>query len=128
MDSLMFSLNSTIPVFLVMVLGYVLNKMGFFSESFLNISDKLVFRVALPAMLFMDMSGIDLYSDFDLKYVAFCACATTVAFLSIWALAKLFIRDRKPFQRSHTWRGIYRKHLRRYGHGAAHDDRQRAAF
>ncbi|MCJ7854963.1 AEC family transporter [Lachnospiraceae bacterium NSJ-143] len=95
MDSLMFSLNSTIPVFLVMVLGYVLNKMGFFSESFLNISDKLVFRVALPAMLFMDMSGIDLYSDFDLKYVAFCACATTVAFLSIWALAKLFIRDRK---------------------------------
>ncbi len=95
MDSLIFSLNSTIPVFLVMVLGYILNRKGFFSESFLKISDKLVFKVTLPVMLFMDMWGIDLYSDFDVKYVLFCAAATTTAFVVIWILAKIFIKDKK---------------------------------
>ncbi len=95
MDSLIFSLNSTIPVFLVMVLGYILNRKGFFTESFLKISDKLVFKVTLPVMLFMDMWGIDLYSDFDVKYVLFCAAATTIAFVVIWILAKIFIKDKK---------------------------------
>ncbi len=95
MDSLIFSLNSTIPVFLVMVLGYILNRKGFFTESFLKISDKLVFKVTLPVMLFMDMWGIDLYTDFDVKYVLFCAAATTIAFVVIWILAKIFIKDKK---------------------------------
>ncbi len=95
MDSLIFSLNSTIPVFLVMVLGYILNRKGFFTESFLKISDKLVFKVTLPVMLFMDMWGIDLYLDFDIKYVLFCAAATTIAFVVIWILAKIFIKDKK---------------------------------
>ena len=91
MDSLIFSLNSTIPVFLVMVLGYILNRKGFFTESFLKISDKLVFKVTLPVMLFMDMWGIDLYLDFDIKYVLFCAAATTIAFVVILILAILII-------------------------------------
>lgn len=95
MDSLIFSLNSTIPVFLVMVLGYILNRKGFFTESFLKISDKLVFKVTLPVMLFMDMWGIDLYTDFDVKYVLFCAAATTIAFVVIWIMAKIFIKDKK---------------------------------
>ena len=95
LDSLTFSLNSTIPVFLVMVLGYVLNKKHFFSDSFLKVSDKLVFKVALPSMLLLQMSSIDLYSDFDIKYVLFCACATTTAFVVIWILAKIFIKDKK---------------------------------
>ena len=95
MDSLIFSLNSTIPVFLVMVLGYILNRKGFFTESFLKISDKLVFKVTLPVMLFMDMWGIDLYTDFDVKYVLFCAAATTIAFVVIWIVAKIFIKDKK---------------------------------
>ena len=95
MDSLIFSLNSTIPVFLVMVLGYILNRKGFFTESFLKISDKLVFKVTLPVMLFMDMWGRDLYTDFDVKYVLFCAAATTIAFVVIWIMAKIFIKDKK---------------------------------
>ena len=95
MDSLIFSLNSTIPVFLVMVLGYILNRKDFFTESFLKISDKLVFKVTLPVMLFMDMWGIDLYTDFDVKYVLFCAAATTIAFVVIWIMAKIFIKDKK---------------------------------
>ncbi len=94
MDSLIFSLNSTIPVFLVMVLGYILNRKGFFTENFLKISDNLVFKVTLPVMLFMDMWSIDLHSDFDVQYVLFCAAATTISFAVIWVLAKIFIKDK----------------------------------
>ena len=40
MDSLIFSLNATIPVFLVIVLGYILMRVGFFTEGFVKIADK----------------------------------------------------------------------------------------
>ena len=94
MGNLIFSLNSTVPVFLVIVLGYVLKKIKFLNESFTDISDKLVFKVTLPVMLFNDMSNVDIYNDFDLRYVLFCAGVTTVAFFSIWLLSKIFIKDK----------------------------------
>ncbi len=138
LDSLTFSLNSTLPVFLVMVLGYVLNQKHFFSDSFLKVSDKLVFKVALPSMLLLQMSSIDLYSDFDIKYVLFCAGATTTAFVVIWILAKIFVKDKKiirricsgviPFKCGNSRCGIYNEYLRRCRNGSAYDDRQCTAF
>lgn len=90
----MFSLQSTMPVFLVMVLGYILGRMKFLNESFCKTADKLVFKAALPVMLFLDMSAIDLKRDFDLKYVLFCAAATTTAFLLVWLAGQLFLKDK----------------------------------
>lgn len=57
MDSLIFSLNATIPVFLVIVLGYILMRVGFFTEGFVKIADKYVFKVALPVLLHRQQRG-----------------------------------------------------------------------
>lgn len=87
MENLIFSLNSTLPIFLVMVVGYLLGQIGFLPRSFCAVADKLVFRVTLPVMLFCDMAELDLKNDFEPKYVLFCAAATTAAILGIWLLA-----------------------------------------
>ena len=48
----MFSLNATLPVFLVMVIGWALGQEGFLPKQFCTVADKLVFKVTLPVMLF----------------------------------------------------------------------------
>ena len=44
----MFSLNATLPVFLVMVIGWALGQKGFLPKQFCTVADKLVFKVTLP--------------------------------------------------------------------------------
>ena len=47
-DNILFSLNSTLPLFFVMVLGYVLYQKKFLSDGFVAGANKFVFYVALP--------------------------------------------------------------------------------
>ncbi|MDD4849261.1 MAG: AEC family transporter [Gemmiger sp.] len=94
MENLVFSLQSTLPVFLVMVVGYLLGKKGFLPQEFCTVANHLVFKVTLPAMLFCDMAGVDLAKDFEPRFVLFCAGATTAAILGVWAFAKAALRDK----------------------------------
>ena len=48
MDNLVFSLNATVPIFLMMILGLFFNKIGWMDEEFANKVNKFVFRVPLP--------------------------------------------------------------------------------
>ena len=91
MDSLIYSLNATIPVFLVIVLGYIFNRKGMFNEGFISAANKFTFRVCLPAMIFADMAQSDITTAFDGKLVVFSAAVTTIMFILIWIGARLFI-------------------------------------
>lgn len=93
MENFIFSLNVTAPVFLVMVLGWVLRKKGMLNENFVTVANKFNFKVTLPLVLFRDISTVDIYGTFDLKFVLFCAIASTVCFFAVWGLAKLFLKE-----------------------------------
>jgi len=82
------------PVFLVMILGWWLKKKNFITNEFISIADKVVFKVALPVLVFQDIATADLTQDFDLKFVAFCFVSTCVFFGVIWLLAEIFIKDK----------------------------------
>lgn len=43
MENLIFSLNATIPVFLLVIIGMVLKKIGWINESFASQMSKFVF-------------------------------------------------------------------------------------
>lgn len=94
MDNFVYSINVTIPVFLVMVIGYFLKQIGILNEEFVKVCNKFNFTVTLPFLLFRDISSVDIKAVFDLEYVLFCALATTVCFWTIWGGAKLFIKDK----------------------------------
>lgn len=94
LDNFIFSVNATLPVFLVIVMGMLLNKIGLFPESYAAMTDKLVFKAALPVLLFKDIAAMDFRQDFDVKFVFFCMAATVCMFLGVWALSALFIRDK----------------------------------
>lgn len=94
MDSLTYSLNATVPVFLTIFIGYILKRCGMLNDAFVSASNKFNFKVTLPAMLFLDLAATDIYNNFDIKYVLFCAAATVIIFFGIWGGARLFIKDK----------------------------------
>lgn len=94
MSNFIFSINSILPIFLVMLLGWFLKRIKFLSDEFISGADKLVFKVALPILLFQDISEADLSKDFDLKFVLFCFLGTCIFFGTIWLFAELFIKDK----------------------------------
>ena len=49
------AVNAVFPVVLMMLLGYVLQRIGFFSPEFIRGGSKFSFRVLMPSMLFVNV-------------------------------------------------------------------------
>ena len=94
MDSLIYSLNATVPVFVVIVVGYLLKRIGWINQGFIEASNKINFKVTLPALLIQDMVNNNFMEKFELGYVIFCAVATTISIVTMWFLARIFMKDK----------------------------------
>lgn len=94
MEELLFSLNATIPVFLVMVVGYLLKIFHIVDEPFIKTLNSFNFKITLPVLLFKDIAGSDFYSVWDTKYVLFCFFTTLGIISVIWVLTCLLYRNR----------------------------------
>ncbi len=90
MDNFIFSVNVTIPIFLIILLGYILRRIGFLTDEFVRVANKYVFIVALPVMLFRDIAGSDVRKDMNVKFFLFCMIVTIIMFFLVWGIAKLY--------------------------------------
>lgn len=79
MENLIFSLNATLPVFFTMLLGVLFRKVGLFDDALTAKLNRFVFQVALPVLLFQDISGADFYEVWDTTFVLFCFGATLLS-------------------------------------------------
>lgn len=93
MDNLIFSLNATVPIFLLMVLGFILNKLGLIDDVFASKMNKFVFLVPLPVLLFEDLSTVNFSQAWNLKFVLFCFAVTLICII-IAALVSFLWRDK----------------------------------
>lgn len=95
MDNFIFSLNATLPVFLIILLGFFLQRIHLLNDAFNKTANEYVFKCALPISLFRTISGMDFYSEFDPGFCLFCFTVSTVMFMGIWAAAWLLIKDKR---------------------------------
>lgn len=93
MDNLLFCLNATIPIFLLMILGLFFKKTGMFDDAFVNRMNAFVFKAALPVLLFEELSGADFIQVWDGRFVVFCFLATAVSIAASVAAARMW-KDR----------------------------------
>ncbi len=100
MSNFLFSINVTIPIFLVMVVGYFLRRIKLINDNFISVANKLCFTVTLPLLVYSDLASVDILEVFDWKYVIFCAVATSAGFWGSWGIAKLTLKD-------HSLRGAF---------------------
>ena len=77
------------PVFLVMVLGNVLKRIGLIDQNFQDRSNRLVFLVFLPLLLFYKIGTSDFSVNFNPSLVYGCAIALTVCFALTYGYASL---------------------------------------
>lgn len=93
MDNLIFSLNATVPVFLLMVLGLVLRKLNWIDDVFASKMNQFVFKVPLPLLVFLDLATVDFEESWNFKFVAFCFVVTLIS-ISLSAGISLLWKDR----------------------------------
>ena len=89
MENLMFSLNATVPVFLTMVLGFVLHKWRAIDDSFASKLNQFVFKIALPVLMFDQLATTDFVSVWDTKFVLFCFAVTLLSIGLAYVLSLL---------------------------------------
>lgn len=94
MEQLLFSLNATVPIFLVMVIGYIIKQLGMIDDSFVKTLNKFNFTVTLPVLVFKDLAGADFYGVWDTRYVLYCFLVTLVSIGVIWILSALIYKDK----------------------------------
>ena len=92
-ENLIYCLNATVPIFLMMILGAFLKRAGIFNEATASRLNGFVFKIALPVMLFEDLSQADFFSVGDGRFVLYAFLATAFSII-ISIGASLIIKDR----------------------------------
>ncbi|MDE7268360.1 MAG: AEC family transporter [Lachnospiraceae bacterium] len=93
MENLIFSLNATIPIFLVMVAGYLLRRIHMVDDGFVKTLNAFNYKITLPVLLVVDLAEADFYAVWDTKFVLFCFLVTLFCILLISLISKFFIKD-----------------------------------
>lgn len=67
MNNFLFSLNATVPVFAVIVLGHFFKRIGLIDEHFASVANKFVFKACLPCLVFQDLADTNIRKNFVLN-------------------------------------------------------------
>ena len=106
MDSLLFAINAIMPIILIIAAGYLLKRVGLLTQEFAKAANKLVFRVFLPIMLFINVYRLEGFGGLGVGFVLYAATAVLIIFLAGIPSVMLFTRD--GAKRGALLQGIFR--------------------
>lgn len=94
LQNLLFSLNMSLPLFVIMGLGFLLTKKGLFTGDYVSRTTTLLYYVFLPGKLFMDIANTDITAAFTPRFFAVIAAGLVIQFLVAWLCGNLLCKDR----------------------------------
>jgi len=83
----MSTLTTIAPIFLVIGLGWIARRLGFFPEAFIVAANRLVYYLAIPAMVFRSIAAASLQGNFDLRVPAITLGVLLAIFFAAWGWA-----------------------------------------
>jgi predicted permease len=92
-ENLLFSLNASMPIVLLMIFGYICRKVDLLDDHTTSKLNKFTFKAALPALLFKDLSTADFRAVWDGEMVGFCVIVTILS-VEIAVVYSLFHKDK----------------------------------
>lgn len=113
MADLLFSVNVVLPLFLLVVLGFILRRTGFFTDAFLAVGNKFGFRVLFPVLLFENICDTDWNAVSGLRVALFGGAGIVVSAAVLFVLVPLIVRDNA--RRSVIIQGIFRGNYLLFG-------------
>ena len=93
-NDFMFSVGAILPVFGVMVLGFLLRRRGFLTQGFCQTGNRLVFNLCLPAMLLRQIASMGGVRAADGGFLLYAFAATLAGVLAVWLPAHFFMKDK----------------------------------
>jgi hypothetical protein len=102
-------LTIVLPVFLVIVLGYLLRRLELIDATFLYQTNRLVYYICLPLLLFYKIGTADFFANFNGALVIGSAMAIAAGFLLSYGYAAL--RGYPPAARGAFSQGAFRGNL-----------------
>jgi len=94
-QSLLFSFSVTGPICILLFLGWFLKRIKFINDSFVDNASKLVFKVTLPALLFLSIVNADHSVQINFTYIAYALIANFIFFLLTSFSCRLFIKEKQ---------------------------------
>lgn len=91
------AINAVLPIILLILLGYILRHKGFISEDFVKTGNKLVFKICLPCMLFINVYDIESFSMIRWDVVIYSL--VVIALIFILGLLTCLIATKVPERR-----------------------------
>ena len=110
---LLFSANVVMPIFLLIMLGYVLTRIKMWDEHFLKVANEVCFKCLLPVLLFHNVASANIFEVFNGKlilYACFCACAICAL---LFLVVPMFVKDNK--RRGVMIQGTFRSNFLLFG-------------
>ncbi|PKG97096.1 AEC family transporter [Paraglaciecola sp. MB-3u-78] len=86
-ESLVYALDVTLPISLIIGLGILLKRLGWITEEFAKTGSELVFNLTLPCLLFVNIATTNLTDHFPTLLIVFAGIVMTCAFLIFHLLA-----------------------------------------
>lgn len=82
-------LATIIPIFIIVLLGWAVHRRGFLPDEFMGPANRLVFYVAIPAMIFQSIAGSDLSEWFNPRVIVITLSAAAIAYAGAWLTCRL---------------------------------------
>ena len=113
MNSFLLALNVVAPLFLLMLLGFLIRRTGMLDEHTVKQMNTVTFRILLPTMLFLNISTCDLSQDFDTGMILTAAGMSLVSAVITFLLAHLVEKD--VGRRASLAQGMFRNNYILFG-------------
>lgn len=94
LSNFLFSLNVVMPLFLCCVVGHIARRLKLVTEAFVSECSHVVFYIAIPANIFLSISGADLSESFSLPLLLYLFGVILALSLGLsWIVPKI-VKDR----------------------------------
>lgn len=78
-----------VPIFAIIVLGWVARRRGFITAEFLEPANRLVYYLSLPLLIFNSIAKTKFHEQFDARVLALTLLAAALIYLIAYVLARL---------------------------------------
>ncbi len=113
MDNLILSFTVIMPIFIMMVLGYVLKKVNVFDNDTIKRLNKSVFKAFLPTLIFYNVYTSEIADVFNPKLILYSIISIIV--VAILAFIVVFFSEKDNAKRGVLIQGIFRSNFAIFG-------------
>lgn len=89
----LFSLNVSLPIFILLLLGVFLRKKNILNDNFIACANTLIFNVCLPAKLFSDTMNTDFTQAIDWRFFLLLIGGTMVFYVLFWIIGAVTLKE-----------------------------------